>query len=72
VALTVTTIAAAAAGALLPFTPLGPPLGFVVPPLRFGAFVAAATLVYLGLVQVAKSALGRNSTLTVEKAPGSR
>jgi Mg2+-importing ATPase len=58
-ALTITTLAVAAAGALLPATPLGPMLGFVVPPLRFGAFVAVATLAYLGLVQVGKTMLVR-------------
>lgn len=58
-ALVVTTIAVVVAGILLPATPLGPALGFTVPPLRFGAFVVAATIVYLALVQGAKVALVR-------------
>jgi len=57
-ALTLTTLTVVAAGAALPLTPLGAALGFVVPPLRFGAFVAAATAAYLALVQVAKTLLG--------------
>ena len=59
-ALTFTTIATVAVGALLPLTPLARPLGFVVPPLRFGLFVAAATAAYLVLVQVAKVMLFRH------------
>ena len=44
-------------GVLLPFTPLRGPLGFVVPPARFIAFVAAATVLYLGAVEFAKRRL---------------
>jgi Mg2+-importing ATPase len=58
-ALTLTTIATVVVGALLPLTPLAGPLGFVVPPMRFGAFVAVATAAYLALVQVAKVILLR-------------
>ena len=54
VALTLTTLAVVAASVLLPWTPLAHALGFVAPPLRFGAFVASATVAYLALVQVAK------------------
>src|SRR6185369_13953037 len=50
-ALTITTLAAVAVGALIPLSPLGPPLGFVVPPARFVVFVGGATLAYLVLVQ---------------------
>jgi Mg2+-importing ATPase len=57
--LTLTTIATVVVGALLPLTPLAGPLGFVVPPMRFGAFVAVATAAYLALVQVAKVILLR-------------
>src|SRR6185295_12652288 len=53
-ALALTTIGVAIAGALIPLSPLGPALGFVVPPIGFGVFVAGATVVYLGLVQLAK------------------
>ncbi|HUK36620.1 MAG TPA: cation transporting ATPase C-terminal domain-containing protein, partial [Vicinamibacterales bacterium] len=57
--LALTTLAMVAVGVALPATPLGPTLGFVVPPLRFGVFVALATAAYLALVQVAKVALIR-------------
>src|SRR4029077_922230 len=46
-ALATTVVLMVAGGVALPATPLGPALGFVVPPLRFGVFVAAATLAYL-------------------------
>jgi len=58
-ALTVTTLATVVVGALLPLTPLAGPLGFVVLPMRFGLFVAVATVAYLALVQVAKVLLFR-------------
>jgi Mg2+-importing ATPase len=58
-ALTITTLATVVVGALLPMTPLGPALGFVVLPARFGAFVVGATLAYLLLVQVGKRTLVR-------------
>jgi Mg2+-importing ATPase len=58
-ALTITTLVIVAVGALLPVSPLGPALGFVVPPASFGAFVAVATLAYLFLVQVGKRILVR-------------
>jgi Mg2+-importing ATPase len=58
-ALTITTLVIVAVGALLPVSPLGPALGFVVPPASFGAFVAVATLAYLGLVQIGKRWLVR-------------
>jgi len=56
-ALTVTILATVSVGILLPVTPLGPALGFVVPQASFGAFVAVATLAYLGLVQIGKRIL---------------
>jgi Mg2+-importing ATPase len=59
VALTLSTIAVVVVGVLIPLTPLGPALGFVPLPLRFGAFVAAATAGYLAVVQVAKTRLGK-------------
>jgi Mg2+-importing ATPase len=58
-ALTITTLATVTVGILLPVTPLGPALGFVVPPVRFGAFVTVATLAYLVLVQIGKRLLVR-------------
>jgi Mg2+-importing ATPase len=57
--LTITTLVVVVVGVLLPVSPLGPALGFVVPPLRFGAFVAVATLAYLVLVQIGKRILVR-------------
>ena len=54
-----TALATVAVGAVLPLTPLGPLLGFVVPPWHYGVFVVAATTAYLLLVQIAKMALVR-------------
>jgi Mg2+-importing ATPase len=67
-ALTITTLAVVAVGALLPVSPLGPALGFVVPPLRFGSFVAGATLAYLLLVQVGKRMLVRRWAMRAGQA----
>jgi Mg2+-importing ATPase len=62
--LTVTTLAVAGAGVVLPFTPLGRLLGFVSMPPAFFAFLAAATLTYLLLVEVVKRrVLGQPQTL---------
>jgi Mg2+-importing ATPase len=58
-ALTITTLAAVLVGALLPLSPLGPVLGLVVLPGRFGVFVVGATLAYLVLVQAGKRLLVR-------------
>jgi Mg2+-importing ATPase len=58
-ALTFTAVAIVAVGAALPLSPLSALLGFVVPPFRYGLFVAGATAGYLGLVQVVKIALVR-------------
>jgi len=63
-ALTVTTLAVVTLGVLLPVTPLAGVLGLVVPPLRYGAFVAIATAAYLLLVQVAKLILLRHQADT--------
>jgi len=73
--LTLTTLAIVIIGAYIPISPLAAPLGFVVPPLRYGAFVAGATAAYLALVQVAKAALvarharAGNSTISREIPP---
>jgi Mg2+-importing ATPase len=56
-ALLATTLLIVAVGALLPFSALAAPLGFVPLTATFYVFVALATLVYLLLVQLAKSAL---------------
>jgi Mg2+-importing ATPase len=58
-ALAFTAVAIVAVGAALPLSPLGALLGFVVPPFRYGLFVAVATAGYLGLVQIVKVALVR-------------
>jgi Mg2+-importing ATPase len=55
--LLITTLLVVAVGALLPFTALGGPLGFVPLTATFYLFVAVATLVYLLLVQLAKVVL---------------
>jgi Mg2+-importing ATPase len=53
-ALAWSVVACAAVGALLPFTPLAPILGFVpLPPLFFGALLVMI-VTYLGLVEVVK------------------
>jgi Mg2+-importing ATPase len=62
--LTIMTLATVVVGVLLPASPLAPALGFVVPPVSFGLFVAAATLAYLVLVQVGKRILVRRLART--------
>jgi P-type Mg2+ transporter len=52
-----TTLIIVAIGVLLPFSPLARPLGFVPLPGSYLAFVAAATLIYLCLVEVGKRVL---------------
>jgi P-type Mg2+ transporter len=52
-----TCLAAVAVGLALPFTPLAPTLGFTPMPASFFMFVAAATAVYLLLVEIAKQRL---------------
>jgi Mg2+-importing ATPase len=47
---------------LLPFTPLAGVLGFTPLPLSYFVFVAAATIAYLLLVEVAKRALLHRAT----------
>jgi P-type Mg2+ transporter len=55
--LALTTVAAVAVGVILPYTPLGGPLGFVALPAGFYVFLILATLTYLALVQVVKRRL---------------
>ena len=53
--LTVTTLAVAAIGTALPFTPLAPVFGFTaLPPLLFGVLMLIIVTVYFTLVEVAK------------------
>ena len=49
-----TTVGAVVLALLLPVLPIGPWFGFVPPPPLFFAFLLAATLAYLGLVELAK------------------
>jgi len=70
--LLITTMLVVAVGALLPFTGLAAPLGFVPLTATFYVFVVAATLVYLLLVQLAKAVLlGRaEGAGAAERRPG--
>jgi Mg2+-importing ATPase len=58
-ALAVTTLTIVVVGLALPATPLGGLLGFTVPPLSYFAFLVAATLTYLVVVEVVKRAVVR-------------
>jgi Mg2+-importing ATPase len=59
--LTLTTLAVVLVGIALPYSPVGPRLGFVpLPPAYFG-FLAVATVTYLALVEVVKQRLLRPS-----------
>jgi Mg2+-importing ATPase len=55
--LAVTVISMALVGTALPYAPFRGALGFVSPPPAFLLFVAIATVVYLGAVQLAKRRL---------------
>ena len=52
--LALTTVLVVMIGLVLPATPIGPRLGFTVPPAAYFAFLVPATLMYLGLVEVVK------------------
>jgi Mg2+-importing ATPase len=52
--LALTTVLVVLIGLVLPATPMGPRLGFTVPPAEYFAFLVPATLMYLGLVEVVK------------------
>src|SRR5579875_132147 len=60
-ALAITTCLAVAVGLLLPFTPLAASLGFVPLPSLYFLFLAAMTLIYLLLVELAKRPIMRRS-----------
>ncbi|MCC7418267.1 MAG: magnesium-translocating P-type ATPase [Acidobacteria bacterium] len=68
-ALAATTLAVVALGLALPATPLAPLLGFTIPPLRYFAFLVAATSSYLVLVEIVKRALVRSHRLPIESPP---
>ncbi len=57
--LAATSIAVAAIGAVLPFTPLGAYFGFVPPPARFYLILAGMVVVYLVMVEIAKKGFYR-------------
>jgi Mg2+-importing ATPase len=59
--LLITTLLVVAVGALLPFSGLAGPLGFVPLNGSFYLFVTVTTLVYLLLVQLAKGLLWRQA-----------
>jgi Mg2+-importing ATPase len=65
-ALTITVLAVAAFGIVLPFTPLAGPLGFAPLPASYFAFLAVAAATYLGLMQLAKTWLLPSSRRGVE------
>jgi len=62
-ALTVMVIAIVTIGIALPATPLGPVLGFTVPPARYFAFMLGAVVAYLLVVEFAKTQLVRHLQL---------
>ena len=64
--LLVTVTGVVLVGAILPFTPLAAPLGFVALPIAYVAFVAVATVTYLALVQVAKVRVMRGFAPTLK------
>jgi P-type Mg2+ transporter len=53
--LVATSLAIVAIGATIPFTPLGTYFGFVPPPVKFYAILVAMVVIYLVMVEVAKS-----------------
>jgi P-type Mg2+ transporter len=53
--LTCSTLAVATVGAVIPLTPLADPLGFVQPPLTFYLALAGLVVVYLVLIEFAKT-----------------
>jgi P-type Mg2+ transporter len=57
--LTLTALGIVSIGLALPFSPLAGPLGFVALPASYFAFLAAATLTYLGLVEIVKRRMAR-------------
>ena len=67
--LTVLTIGVVLVGLLIPLTPLGPVFGFVVPPLGYYLFLAAAVTAYLLLVEVVKRLLYRSRARGAALAP---
>jgi Mg2+-importing ATPase len=61
--LLIAVIAIAAAGALMPYTPLGALLGFIPLPVSLLGAIALLTLTYLFVVQVVKTWFYRRHAL---------
>ena len=59
--LSMTTILIMVIGSIIPYTPLGLPLGFVPLPMAFWWFLAATVLCYVGLTQLIKSWMVRKN-----------
>jgi len=64
-ALTATTLTVVAIGLALPATPLGPFLGFTVPPWSYFVFLVVATVTYLALVELKKTACSRHDRCSI-------
>ena len=62
-ALAITVVAVILISIVLPFTPLGPVLGFVPLPFSYFVFLAAATITYLFLVEIVKRRLMRKALI---------
>jgi Mg2+-importing ATPase len=67
-----TVMAIVAVAIALPWTPLADPIGFVQPPLDFMAFVGAAVVAYLVLVELLKQQFYRLHPQGQPHAPGGR
>ncbi len=67
-ALATSILLIAAFGAVLPATPLAAVLGFTPLPASYFAFVAIATVAYLGVVEIAKHALVRHGAIAPSDA----
>jgi Mg2+-importing ATPase len=63
--LVVTVLAVVAIGAMLPMTPFAAALGFVRLPATYFVFLAAATTMYLGIVEATKGALMKRGAIEV-------
>jgi len=63
-ALTATVLTVVFVGLPIPVSPIADILGFTVPPVPFFFFVAAATVMYLAMVELAKRRLFRSLTVT--------
>jgi P-type Mg2+ transporter len=67
--LAISTLLIVALGVFLPFSPLAARLGFTPLPISYFAFLAAATLIYLLLVEIGKRQLLRHTANTHARAP---